>query len=168
MDFGETRRAPACRWTRKAKAASISLSVLAFRIWSCTTFARAVSCTAAIMCSVFANAQAKEHGDHLGLGNQLGKQLKPLGMQLSSEKADAREVAARPGQAGDQTLPDRVMPAMKTIGIVDVAFFAASAAGSASATIISTLRPTRWPRRAFDQSNPSAQQYSIVRFCPSI
>jgi hypothetical protein len=36
-----------------------------------------------------------------GLGNQLGKQLKPLGHQFNVEKADTGEVAARPGEAGD-------------------------------------------------------------------
>src|SRR6266702_1342206 len=49
-----------------------------------------------------------EQGDHLGLGNQLGKQLEPLGRQLAGEDADAREVAARPGETGDQAVRDRV------------------------------------------------------------
>ena len=49
-----------------------------------------------------------EQGDHPGLGNQLGKQLKPLGHQLDGEDADAREVAARPGETGDQAGLDRV------------------------------------------------------------
>ena len=40
--------------------------------------------------------------------------------------ADAREVAARPGETGDQAERDRVA-AGKTIGIVEVALFAASA-----------------------------------------
>ncbi len=46
-----------------------------------------------------------EQGDHPGLGNQLGQQLEPLGHQLDGEDADAREVAARPGETGDQALP---------------------------------------------------------------
>ena len=49
-----------------------------------------------------------EESDHLGLGDQLGQQLEPLGHQLRGQNADAREVAARPGKAGDQTLSDRV------------------------------------------------------------
>ena len=46
-----------------------------------------------------------EQGDHLGLGNQLGQQLEPLRHQLDGEDAEAREVAARPGETGDQTRP---------------------------------------------------------------
>ena len=52
-----------------------------------------------------------QQGDHPGLGNQLGKQLEPLGRQLDDEDADAREVAARPGETGDQAGRDRVVAA---------------------------------------------------------
>ena len=51
------------------------------------------------------NVRVYEQGDHLGLGNQLGKQLKPLGVQLGTEEADAREVAARPGDTSDEAIP---------------------------------------------------------------
>ena len=37
-----------------------------------------------------------QQGDHLGLGNQLGQQLEPLGRQLGVHIADAREVPAWP------------------------------------------------------------------------
>src|SRR6266704_2799049 len=43
-----------------------------------------------------------------GLGNQFGKQFEALGQQLDADDADAREVAARPGEGGDKTGPDRV------------------------------------------------------------
>jgi hypothetical protein len=60
-----------------------------------------------------------EEGYHLGLGNQFGQQLEPLGYQRS-------------------------MPTPKTIGIVEVALFAANAGVRPPlATIASTLRPTR-------------------------
>ena len=52
-----------------------------------------------------------QQGDHPGLGNQLGQQLEPLGHQLGGEDADAREVAARPGETGDQADRDRVAAA---------------------------------------------------------
>ena len=43
--------------------------------------------------------------------NQFGEQLEPLRRQLGGEDADAREVAARPGEAGDQATLDRVADA---------------------------------------------------------
>jgi hypothetical protein len=52
-----------------------------------------------------------EHADHPGLGNQLPQQLEPLGIELNDEGADAREVGARPGQAGDQAVRDRIVTA---------------------------------------------------------
>ena len=53
-------------------------------------------------------ARVDEQGDHPGLGNQLGNKLEPLRRQLGSHDAEAREVAARPGEAGDQASLDRV------------------------------------------------------------
>src|SRR6266702_1018379 len=44
------------------------------------------------------NVRVDEQGDHPGLGNQLGKQLQQLGRQFAEEHAEAREVAARPGE----------------------------------------------------------------------
>ena len=52
-----------------------------------------------------------DQGDHPGLGDQLGQQLKPLGRQLGGDDAEAREVAARPGQAGDEARRDRIATA---------------------------------------------------------
>ncbi len=76
-----------------------------------------------------------------------------LGVSSTVEDADAREVAARPGETGDQAGPDRVAAAAKTIGIVEVALFAASAAGVPPvATITSTLRPTRSAANAGSRS----------------
>jgi hypothetical protein len=44
----------ACSWRRVAKAASISFSVAAFRIGSCSPLARAASCTSRVMRAVSA------------------------------------------------------------------------------------------------------------------
>ena len=49
-----------------------------------------------------------EQGDYLGLGNQIGQQIEPLGHQLGSHDADARQVAARLCQVGDEAGRDRV------------------------------------------------------------
>src|SRR5947209_6641864 len=50
-----------------------------------------------------------QQGDHPSPRNQLRKQLKPLSRQpLVAELADPREVAARPGEAGDQPVRDRI------------------------------------------------------------
>ena len=49
-----------------------------------------------------------EHGNASGSGHQLTQQFQPLCRQLAVEKIDACHVAARPGEAGDKTEPDRV------------------------------------------------------------
>src|SRR5262245_56794399 len=69
-----------------------------------------------------------QHGDTNCLGHQIMQESQPLCRQLSREKIHAGRVAARPRQAGDETQPDRVFPTPKTIGIVEVAALAASAA----------------------------------------
>ena len=103
--------ASACSWTREAKAASISFSVPAFRIWSCTPFARAASCTSRDDALGNRVVRVHEQGDHAGLGNQFGKQLESLGIQLGGEHAHAREVATGSGETGDEACRDRVVAA---------------------------------------------------------
>src|SRR5262245_19300448 len=49
-----------------------------------------------------------QHHDTSGLGHELTQQPQPLGHDLGGQEIDARRVAARPGKAGDQTVPDRV------------------------------------------------------------
>src|SRR4051812_46093809 len=50
-----------------------------------------------------------QQGEHPNPRNQLRQQLKPLSRQsLAAELADPREVAARPREAGDQPVPDRI------------------------------------------------------------
>ncbi len=84
-----------------------------------------------------------QHGDHLGLGNQLGQQIEPLGHQLDGEDAKSRQVAS-PGRDKLATKPrSNGSPLEKTIGIVEVALFAASTEGVPPVAIKSTLPPTR-------------------------
>src|SRR5207302_644348 len=52
-----------------------------------------------------------EQGDHLRLGNQLVKQLKPLRIHLDGKEGDAREIAARPGETGNESVRDRIVTA---------------------------------------------------------
>jgi hypothetical protein len=49
-----------------------------------------------------------QQGDHAGMGNRLGKELWPLGHQLDCHDADAGEVAAGPGETGDEAVLNRV------------------------------------------------------------
>src|SRR5205814_4342126 len=60
-----------------------------------------------------------QQGDHPSPRNQLTQQLKPLSRQpLVAELADPREVAARPGEVGDQAVLDRIatMPRGSPLG----------------------------------------------------
>ena len=50
-----------------------------------------------------------EHGNANSPGHQVAQELQPLCHQLSREKIDTRHVAARPGEARDQTELDRVV-----------------------------------------------------------
>src|SRR4051794_22986590 len=49
-----------------------------------------------------------EQCNYLVLGNELGKQLESLRDQLDGEEADAGEVAARPGETGNQAVRNRI------------------------------------------------------------
>ena len=49
-----------------------------------------------------------EHGHASRCGHQLTQELQPLCHQLSVEKIDPCQVAARPGEAGDKAKPDRI------------------------------------------------------------
>jgi hypothetical protein len=52
-----------------------------------------------------------QQGDDPCLGRQLGQQFEPLGCQLVGDVADARNIAAQPGETGDQAGRDRVADA---------------------------------------------------------
>ena len=92
-----------------ANAASISRLVLALRTWICSPMARAAASTS-LNCSLRIGSIGRidEHGNTNGPGHQLAQEFQPLCRQLSPEKIDPRQVAARPGEAGDKTKPDRV------------------------------------------------------------
>ena len=57
-----------------------------------------------------------EHSKHVDLGNQLRQQFDALGRQLGEEDAEAGEVAAGPGETGDQPLYHRIVAARISIG----------------------------------------------------
>ena len=52
--------------------------------------------------------QEMGQGNHAGLRNQLGKQLQPFRVQRVDKQADARQVAARPGETNDKAIRDRI------------------------------------------------------------
>ena len=53
-------------------------------------------------------ARIDEHSHASGSRYQFTQKFQPFCRQLADEKIDARQVAARPGEAGDETKPDRV------------------------------------------------------------
>ena len=53
-------------------------------------------------------ARVDEHGNAGARRYQLVQQFQPLCNQFTVEKVDAGQVAARAGQAGDKTEPDRI------------------------------------------------------------
>jgi hypothetical protein len=56
------------------------------------------------------SAGIDEHGNPACIGHELAQQVQSLRSYLVGEKADAGDVASRPIEAGDETLPDRVGP----------------------------------------------------------
>src|SRR5204863_1469686 len=86
-----------------------------------------------------------QQGDHPSPRNQLTQQLKPLSRQpLVAELADPREVAARPGEVGDQAVFDRIAAMPEDDRDRRGRACRASAEGGVLAMIKSTFRPTRW------------------------
>ena len=91
----------------------------------------------------------------LSAGDHLAKRLQPLGDQLNGEHGTPvrlplgrARLVTRPSQTGS-------LPTVKTIGIVEVAFFAAAVGEVPKAAIKSTLRRTRSrPTGAADQVRP--------------
>ena len=107
---GPTKRASGRSLANVAKAASISRLVLALRIWICSPMARAAGSTSRSVASAIGRiGRIDEHGNASGSGHQLAQQFQPLRRQLAGKKIDTRQVAARPGEAGDKTEPDRVV-----------------------------------------------------------
>ena len=50
-----------------------------------------------------------EHANASCSGHQLAQDFQPLRHQLTREKIDPGRIAARPGEAGDKTKPDRIL-----------------------------------------------------------
>ena len=87
--------------------------------------------------------------------------------QLSVKKVDTGRIAARPGEAGDETKPDRSSPTPKTIGIVVVAAFGRKRTGAPGGDHghLTADKIGRQPgRRSY---LPSAQRYSTATLWPS-
>src|SRR6266567_9547258 len=83
------------------------------------------------------------------------------------EDGQPRDIAARPRQAGDEPAPNRIGQ-VKTIGIVLVACWTATAEGVLVTTMTSTLSATSSVARAGNRSYfPSASRYSITTLRPS-
>src|SRR6516162_6991573 len=110
--------APACSWIREAKAASISVSLPAFRIGSSTRLPRAAACTSSIQTfglfglisraiSLACGTSSKSSSSRLGISS-LMRMLKPV--RLPPGRA---RLATRPSATGSA-------PTEKTIGIVEV------------------------------------------------
>ena len=58
----------------------------------------------------FRIVRVHQHADGRRLGHELAQQLQPLRPQHAGEKAHAGDVAARPVEAGDEAVPDRIAP----------------------------------------------------------
>src|SRR5262249_10111524 len=110
-----------------------------------------------------------EHSNTNGPGHQLTQEFEPLCDHLDPENIDSRQVAARPGEAGDETKLDRVVAGKEDEGIVVVAALAANAGGTPPiAAITATCRRTNSVASAGSRSiRSSAQRYSMTTFSPS-
>ena len=76
------------------------------------------------------------------------QQLQPFRHDLQGQRRCAREVAARPVQAGDKSKLDRVARYKKTIGMVVVAAFAAITEGVVPVAITAAWRRTKSASRS--------------------
>ena len=59
--------------------------------------------------SCHTRGRIEEHSDAAGPWHQVMQELHPLGGKLGEQHIEPREVAARPGEAGDKAQPDRVV-----------------------------------------------------------
>ena len=92
-----------------AKAASISPIVVALRIWICSPMVGAACCASRnVGSAIEALAGLTSTATRAALGTSSWSSRSRLADHLGGEKIDAGCVAARPGEAGDKTEPDRV------------------------------------------------------------
>jgi hypothetical protein len=93
-----------------------------------------------------------EQCDQRRLRGEFAQDPEALGGEAGGEHADPGGVAAGMIEAADESVPDRIVADRKTIGIVAVAFFAATAAGRLPAAMTATERCTRSAARAGKRS----------------
>ena len=111
--IGATKGALGPRCTRAAKAASISLSLLAFSDMQFSP-KRIRRCLHVPADGVgIGIGRIHKQADDRGLRHRLVQQLQPLRRQLAV-KGHAGDVAARPVEAGDQAMLDRVVADVRT------------------------------------------------------
>jgi hypothetical protein len=82
------------------------------------------------------------------------QEFQPLCAQFGIEKIDTRQIAARPGEAGDKTKPDRIFGDEEDDGNRRARRLAANAGGvPAGAAITATCRRTNSVASAGSRSN---------------
>ncbi len=102
--------APARSWRKVAKAVSKSRSVLACRTWTCSPRVAAASCRTLDWASARASGLVDEHcNDTVAVGTNSCISSSRFGSSSTSQPGHAREVAARPVEAGDKPSLDRVV-----------------------------------------------------------
>ena len=116
--------------TTVSNAASISRSVLAPQDMKLQTDGARRLLQVAQLALGGGKVRVQENADRCRLRHQLTQQPEPLGFQRAGQDADPGDVSARPVEARDEAALDGIAAMAKTIGMVDVAAFAASAAGS--------------------------------------
>src|SRR5262249_2294251 len=100
-----------------SNAALISSGVSALKTWTWSPKPRAaVSTSRNVVSATRSFGRIDQDGQASRAGRQLTQQLQPLRRQINCEKSDAGEVAARPGEARDQTAPGRIVPDRKDDG----------------------------------------------------
>ena len=104
-----TKRASGRSRPNVAKAALISLLVLALRTWICSPMAPAAACSSlSVEFGTHGIGWIDEHRQPSRPGHQLAQEFQPLCPQFGADKIDPCQVAARPGETRDKTKPDRV------------------------------------------------------------
>ena len=148
-----------------ATAVSKSSSLLAFSTLSFTPSVRAAVCMSLMIASVPGKVGFTSSASTVALGTSSCRNSKRF--PSSAVLNWVTPVTLPPGRFRAATRPSLTgsMPPENTIGMVEVAALAASAAGGALATITVTGRRTNSDASAGIRSyRPSAQRYSIATF----
>ena len=152
---------------RVAKAASISSFAATFTTSSRNPLSPAACCASRPAPSRL-ELRIYQQGDHLRLGDQFGRQLDSLSNQFEAEDADAGDVAAGPGETGNQAVLAGSAARHKTIGIVEVHSWRPALCSCRRRSRSSRpCAPTRSEAKSGSRSYwPSAQRYSIASSGP--